>query len=118
VIGEVLRGFGIGPVGDNPGIDIGAAVGTDVAAVGAGEVTYAGKPAPAYGTIVIVGHSGGVFTVYSKLSEASVHKGDRVVSGQVLGRVARGGGSGPSHLHFEVRRDQQAVDPLLFLPPR
>lgn len=113
--GEVLRGFGSGPAGDNRGIDIAAAADTAVHAAGGGTVTYAGAPAPAYGTIVIVEHHGKLFTVYSKLTSASVAKGARVTRGQEVGRVAAGK---PSHLHFEVRRDERAVDPLLFLPPR
>lgn len=113
--GEVLRGFGIGPAGDSRGVDIAAAAGAAAHAAGDGTVTYAGAPASAYGTIVIVEHPGKLFTVYSKLTSASVAKGARVTRGQEVGMVAAGK---PSHLHFEVRRDERAVDPLLFLPPR
>ncbi|MDF1556279.1 MAG: M23 family metallopeptidase, partial [Deferrisomatales bacterium] len=113
--GDVLRGFGSGPVGDNRGLDIAADAGAAVYAAGAGTVTYAGAPAAAYGTIVIVEHPGKLFTVYSKLTSASVVKGAQVARGQELGRVAAGK---PSYLHFEVRRDERAEDPLLFLPPR
>ncbi len=113
--GEVLRGFGSGPAGDSRGVDIAAAAGGAAHAAGDGTVTYAGAPASAYGTIVIVEHPGNLFTVYSKLTSASVAKGARVTRGQEVGRVAAGK---PSHLHFEVRRDERAVDPLLFLPPR
>ncbi|HSH70568.1 MAG TPA: M23 family metallopeptidase [Deferrisomatales bacterium] len=113
--GDVLRGFGSGPVGDNRGLDIAADAGAAVYAAGAGTVTYAGAPAAAYGTIVIVEHPDKLFTVYSKLMSASVIQGAQVTRGQELGRVAAGK---PSYLHFEVRRDERAEDPLLFLPPR
>jgi len=110
-----LRGFGSGPMGDSQGIDIAAAAGAVAHAAGDGAVTYAGAPAPAYGTIVIVEHPGKLFSVYSRLASTSVERGAQVGRGQEVGRVAAGK---PSHLHFEVRREERAADPLLFLPPR
>jgi murein DD-endopeptidase MepM/ murein hydrolase activator NlpD len=111
----VLRGFGSGPAGDNRGIDIAVAPGSPARAAEDGTVTYAGAPTPVYGTIVIVEHPGRLFTVYSQLASAAVGKGERVARGQEVGTVGPGK---PSRLHFEVRRDERAVDPLLFLPPR
>jgi murein DD-endopeptidase MepM/ murein hydrolase activator NlpD len=113
-----LRGFGTGPTGESRGIDLSLPQGTTVDAAAAGTVTYAGTPAETYGPLVILEHEGGLFTVYGNLSTYSVERGQRVTAGAAVGTSGGKHGDLPPHLHFEVRRGQQAVDPLLFLPPR
>jgi septal ring factor EnvC (AmiA/AmiB activator) len=97
------------------GIGIGAPLGTPVRAIESGVVVVA-EPIGTYGLTIIVQHGGGDYSVYGSLSRASVRKGDRVERGQEIGAVGRSDPDLPSHLHFEIRRDQgRAVDPLDWL---
>lgn len=111
-------GDGFGPRGNrfHAGLDLPAPLGTNVAAAAAGRVTYAGRLAGGWGTLVVVAHRDGVRTMYAHLSTVAVHVGERVATGTVLGTVgATGDATGP-HLHFEVRVRGAAVDPTGALP--
>jgi flagellar protein FlgJ len=92
------------------GVDLRAAYGTEVPAAAAGEVTFAGDQG-GYGTTVVVRHEDGFETRYAHLSSMQVQTGDRVEAGQSVGRVGNSGRSTGPHLHFEVRRNGQQVDP-------
>ena len=96
------------------GVDIAASTGTPVRAARGGVVTRAGWVG-AYGFVVIVDHGGGWETRYAHLSRIDVQTGQRVAQGGIVGRVGSTGASTGPHLHFEVRRDGQALDPLAFL---
>jgi murein DD-endopeptidase MepM/ murein hydrolase activator NlpD len=99
------------------GIDIPASVGTLVGAADPGRVVYAGWRDGGWGIEVTVAHRGGVRTMYAHLSRVLVSIGERVATGQAIGRVgATGDATGP-HLHFEVRLRGAAVDPLTGLSP-
>jgi peptidoglycan hydrolase FlgJ len=98
------------------GVDLRAAYGTEVPAAAAGEVTFAGDQR-GYGTTVVVRHDDGFETRYAHLSAADVQAGDRVDAGQALGRVGSSGRSTGPHLHFEVRRNGQQVDPAAVTSP-
>lgn len=116
--GEVARPFGKSAAGENLGIDVGAPVGTTVRAAAAGKVIYAGTPTQAYGPLIVIDHGGRLHTVYSNLRDLAVKRGDTVDGGHALGTVGdKAAGSSP-HLHFEVRKGGDAVDPLLYLPAR
>jgi murein DD-endopeptidase MepM/ murein hydrolase activator NlpD len=92
------------------GIDLAMPVGDDVPAARAGEVVSAGDLA-GYGKTVVVKHSDTTSTRYAHLSEILVKPGDTVVAGQTIARSgATGKATGP-HLHFEVLREGQSVDP-------
>ncbi|TAL15587.1 LysM peptidoglycan-binding domain-containing protein [bacterium] len=106
--GAVVRGYG---EGGGKGIDIAARGGERVKASAGGQVNYAGLPARAYGTMVILDHGGEFYTVYSNMSALIVKTGEKISAGQVLG-------SSGDYLHFEVRKGIGAVDPLLYLPAR
>ena len=114
--GELLRGFG-GPEG-NRGIDLAAPEGTVVRAAAAGEVVYAGVPASAYRGLVILRHAGGLHTVYGNLEKVSVRRGQRVRAGDEVGRSGGPARGLPAHVHFEVRRGERPLDPVLFLDSR
>jgi murein hydrolase activator len=97
------------------GIGIGAALGSPVRAVESGLVVVAASIGT-YGQTVIVQHGGGDYSVYGSLSRTDVRKGMHVDRGQEIGAVGRTDPDLPSHLHFEIRRDQgRAVDPLDWL---
>lgn len=93
------------------GVELRAGQNDPVRASASGKVTYAGTPAPAYGAMVIVAHGGNLFTVYSQLGRLEVKGGDRVATGQLVGRAGSRGA-----IHFEVRQGKTPRDPLLYLP--
>lgn len=96
------------------GIDIGAATGTPIVAAAAGTVIYSGWLG-GYGNLVVVDHGGGLSTAYAHQSQIAVSNGTAVAQGQVVGYVGSTGYSFGPHLHFEVRVNGQAVDPLAYL---
>jgi len=115
--GPVSSGFGWrrdplnGAMRFHKGIDVAMPIGTDVAAVRGGNVTFAG-PMSGYGLTVVVDHGDGRVSRYAHLSEIEVKVGEPVQEGQVLARSgATGRVTGP-HLHFEMLADGQAVNPV------
>jgi hypothetical protein len=107
-------GDAFGPRGDrfHAGIDLPAAAGTPVAAAAPGRVTWAGTRAGGWGKLVTIAHANGVRTLYAHLSTIRVRVGEWLAGGTVVGLVgATGDATGP-HLHFEVRLDGAAIDPL------
>ena len=68
-----------------------------------------------YGRMVEVDHGNGFSTRYGHLSRIDVKVGDHVVRGNVVGEVGSSGRSTGPHLHYEVRRNGDAIDPLAFL---
>jgi murein DD-endopeptidase MepM/ murein hydrolase activator NlpD len=99
----------------HPGFDLAAPTGTTVDAAAAGTVTHAG-PAGTYGNLIVIKHANGVETRYAHLSSTSVKEGQQVQAGQPIGAVGTTGYSTGPHLHFEVRKDGQTVDPEPLLP--
>jgi murein DD-endopeptidase MepM/ murein hydrolase activator NlpD len=93
------------------GIDLPAPAGTAVTASAAGKVTWA-APRGSWGNLVTVDHGRGVRTMYAHLATIDVKVGDWVAGGTVLGRVGSTGDATGPHLHFEVRVDGAAIDPL------
>lgn len=100
---------------NHPGFDLAAPTGTQVNAAAGGTVVHAG-PAGTYGNLVTVRHDNGFETRYAHLSEVDVKVGDTVQAGQDVGKVGTTGYSTGPHLHFEVRKDGQAIDPAPLLP--
>ncbi len=98
------------------GIDIAAPVGTPVHAAAAGRVIYAGR-VRGYGNVVIVQHANHYATVYAHNSVNKVREGQSVSRGQVISKVGTTGRTTGPNLHFEVRRDNVASNPLRYLPP-
>jgi murein DD-endopeptidase MepM/ murein hydrolase activator NlpD len=96
------------------GIDLGAAYGTPIGAAAAGTVIYAGWLG-GYGNLTVIDHGGGLATAYGHQSYIGVSVGQHVEQGQIIGNVGSTGHSTGPHLHFEVRVNGQAVDPLGYL---
>jgi septal ring factor EnvC (AmiA/AmiB activator) len=96
------------------GIDLGAAYGTPIAAAASGVVIYAGWEG-GYGNLVVIDHGGGLATAYGHQSRIAVSVGQGVSQGETIGYVGSTGHSTGPHLHFEVRVNGQAVDPLGYL---
>lgn len=115
VSGKVSSGFGWRSGRRHEGIDIPAKKGTTVRAAEAGRVIYSGTLGD-YGRIVIVKHAGRYSTVYAHNHRNKVKKGEFVEQGDVVSTVGRSGNARGTHLHFEVRRDRVAQDPIRYLP--
>lgn len=115
VAGFVTRGrVGEGTSGDgeaHEGIDIAAPIGTPIRAAGGGKVEEAGTNAD-YGLFVLLRHPDGYESMYGHASRLLVREGDSVVAGQVIALTGSSGRSTAPHLHFEIRREGQSLDPL------
>jgi murein DD-endopeptidase MepM/ murein hydrolase activator NlpD len=85
------------------GVDLAAAYGTPIRAVGAGTVIAAG-PAAGYGNAVLIDHHNGYLTHYGHMSEITVTVGQQVTPGQQIGKEGSTGHSTGPHLHFEVHK--------------
>lgn len=97
------------------GIDISAPEGTPVYAARGGRVIYSDQ-IPGYGNIVIVEHGDGLSTVYAHNERNEVSQGDSVRQGEELSRVGRTGRTTGPNLHFEIRSQNVARNPLFYLP--
>ena len=96
------------------GIDFRAVQGAPVRSAGAGRIVKAGWNG-GYGRMVEIDHGNGLTTRYAHLSRILVRKGDEVADGDIVGRVGSSGRSTGPHLHYEVRKDGVAVNPLKFI---
>jgi murein DD-endopeptidase MepM/ murein hydrolase activator NlpD len=96
------------------GQDIEAPWGAPVIAGASGKVSFVGWQ-NGYGQLVIVDHGGGLSTRYGHLSHIDVELNQTVERAQLLGKVGSTGRSTGPHLHYEVRINDQAVDPLPYL---
>ena len=112
--GVVTSGFGMRWGRMHEGIDIGCAYGAPNRAAAAGTVIYAGWMS-GYGNLVVVDHGNGLSTAYAHASSLAVSVGQSVAQGQTVSYVGSTGHSTGPHLHFEVRVNGVAVDPLGYL---
>ena len=97
------------------GIDLAGPLGTPIYATADGTVTTAGWNNGGYGNLVKLNHGRGIETRYAHMSQVSVSAGQRVTRGQIVGRMGSTGRSTGSHLHYEVRIDARAVNPIPFM---
>lgn len=112
--GVVSSGFGMRWGRMHEGIDIACAYGTPVHAAAAGTVIYAGWM-EGYGNLVVLDHGGGLSTAYAHASSILVSLGQHVEQGDEVSLVGSTGHATGPHLHFEVRVNGTAVDPLSYL---
>ncbi len=96
------------------GVDFSARMGTPVYATADGVVTYSGVE-QTYGNVVEVSHGAGFVTRFAHMQRRLVQKGQKVSRGDVVGRVGSTGRSTFSHLHYEIERNGERVDPLRFV---
>ena len=99
------------------GIDIAGSgiYGAPIIASDTGRVRTAGYNAGGYGNYVIIDHGGGYWTVYGHMSSIAVSYGEWVGQGQTIGYVGSTGNSTGPHLHFEIRVNNERVNPLDYL---
>jgi murein DD-endopeptidase MepM/ murein hydrolase activator NlpD len=98
------------------GVDISAALGTPVMAAADGLVVAVGHSNFGYGNYVVIAHGGGIATLYAHLLQTDANVGDSVVRGQVIGLEGSTGFSTGPHVHFELRVNDQVIDPMPYLP--
>ena len=96
------------------GIDFRAGHGHPVQAAGAGKVVKAGRSG-GYGRLIEIDHGNGVRTRYAHLKKIRVSVGQRVDVGTRIGDVGSSGRSTGPHLHYEIRKNGKAIDPMRFL---
>jgi len=99
----------------HPGIDLAGPYGTPIYATADGTVVRSGWNSGGYGNLIEVDHGRGITTRYGHLSGILVHAGDRITRGQLIGRMGSTGRSTGNHLHYEVRIDGRAVNPIPFM---
>ena len=121
VVGKLESGFGgrRNPFGGSSyefhsGQDIDAATGDPVVAGASGAVTFVGWQ-NGYGQLVVIDHGGGLTTRYGHLSHTNVAQGQMVERSQLIGRVGSTGRSTGPHLHYEIRINDEPVNPLQYL---
>jgi murein DD-endopeptidase MepM/ murein hydrolase activator NlpD len=114
VDGPVVSPFGMRWGRMHEGIDIAVPSGTPIRAAKSGSVALA-APTGGYGNYTCVDHGGGLSTCYAHQSSFAVSPGESVSQGDVIGSVGCTGSCFGDHLHFEVRVNGSAVDPLGYL---
>ena len=118
---EFTSGFGVrsdpfhAGAAMHPGIDLAGAYGTPVYATADGTVLRAGWNNGGYGNLVEIDHGRGITTRYGHMSAILVRDGDHITRGQQIGRMGSTGRSTGTHLHYEVRIDGRAVNPIPFM---
>jgi murein DD-endopeptidase MepM/ murein hydrolase activator NlpD len=118
---EFTSGFGVrsdpfhSGAAFHPGIDLAGAYGTPVYATAEGTVIRAGWNSGGYGNMVEIDHGRGIATRYGHMSAILVSAGEHVTRGQQVGRMGSTGRSTGNHLHYEVRIDGRAVNPIPFM---
>jgi murein DD-endopeptidase MepM/ murein hydrolase activator NlpD len=116
--GEILSYYGAHRRGHkHAGVDIRGSHGAKVIASRGGKVEYSGSGMRGYGKTVIIDHGDRYSSLYAHNSKLLVRVGERVRRGQTIARVGSSGNADGDHCHFEIRRDDRAVDPLLYLVP-
>lgn len=112
--GFITRALTDAGTGNHPGLDIAVAAGSYIRAAGAGRVIDAGQD-DVYGYYVLIDHGDGTETMYGHASQLFVETGDTVQRNEVIALSGSTGRSTAPHLHFEIRQDGRAVDPLSFV---
>ncbi|MDR1155902.1 MAG: M23 family metallopeptidase [Bacteroidales bacterium] len=93
------------------GLDFAAPVGADIYATGDGKVIQTGYSG-GYGKMVLIDHGFGYQTLYAHMNSIGVLEGSEVKRGQVIGTVGNTGDSTGPHLHYEVHKNGQHVNPI------
>ena len=104
----------LGSLRFHSGIDFGASYGSTIRAADSGTVILAGWYG-GYGNAVVIDHGGGISTLYGHTSKLYVSEGQSVQIGDAIAAVGSTGLSTGPHLHFEVRKDGEPVDPIAYL---
>lgn len=120
VVGWITSYFGhrmspyAGSLKMHEGIDVGAPSGTPIFSSADGLITFSGVKS-GFGNFIQVDHGYGIESFYAHSKELVAKKGERVKRGQIIAKVGNTGHSTGPHLHYEIRVNGIAVDPLYFI---
>ena len=95
------------------GLDFAASTGTPIYATGDGTVKVA-EFNSGYGNVVVLKHGNGYESLYAHMSRAKVRNGQKVKRGDVIGYVGSTGLSTGAHLHYEIHKNGEPVDPIMY----
>jgi len=112
--GSISSGYGMRWGKMHKGIDIAAGLGTTISTVLGGTVTYADWQ-EGYGNVIKIAHKGGIETTYAHCNAITVKKGEIVKLGEKIGEVGSTGNSTGPHLHFEVRKNGEPINPQEYI---
>lgn len=113
--GYLTSGYGARWESFHKGIDISGNIGDDVLVALDGEVIYAEYNDGGYGNLIIVEHEDNMKTFYGHLNDFYVKVGDKVNKGDLIGSIGNTGFSTGPHLHFELRVNNNPVDPYEYI---
>lgn len=97
------------------GVDIPGHIGAHIVAAADGVVVYSGNEIGGYGNITVIAHKNGHFSVYAHAKTNLTKKGQRVFRGQVIAQIGMTGRTYGPHLHFEIRKNGEPIDPAHYL---
>lgn len=106
--------FGGINVETHKGLDIAGPFGSPVKAMAEGTVEFAGLRG-GFGNCIMLKHANGIETLYGHLSKILVKVGDNILIGQIIGKIGSTGRSTGPHLHYEIHRNGQKINPQSFL---
>lgn len=109
--GVITSSFGMRNGKMHKGIDISGSSSLDIRAAYSGEVTFSGSRGT-FGNLIIISHSNGKTTYYSHNEKNLVSVGDQVKTGDIIAKMGKTGNATGVVLHFEVREDGKALDPV------
>ena len=112
--GDITSKFGSRWGSKHTGIDIAVETGTSVKAAAAGKVIFSGRKGN-YGNLIIIDHGNGYKTYYAHNSRLLAEVGQSVDKGTIISLSGSTGNSTGPHLHFEIRQNDEPVNPLSFL---
>lgn len=97
------------------GIDLAVGAGTEILAFADGVVDFVGEEPNGYGRYIQLDHGNGIKSFYAHCSELCAQKGQQVKKGDVVAKVGNTGSSTNPHLHFEIKKNDQVIDPLPYV---
>jgi len=112
--GVITSRYGNRSRGFHEGLDLGGTTGAPIYAADGGTVSFAGW-SDGYGKLVKINHGNGYVTYYAHLDSISVYNGQKVAKGGMIGRLGNTGRSTGPHLHFEIRLNGRALNPLNYI---
>jgi len=112
--GGITSSFGYRWGKTHHGLDIAGKIGDPISAAFEGRVAYTGYN-DVYGNMIIIDHGKGIKTVYGQCSKVLVKAEQKIKKGEVIGKIGSTGRSTGPHLHFELRINDQAVNPVKYL---
>jgi len=112
---KVNQGFSPRNNRKHAGLDIAGSMGTNILSAHSGRVVYTGHGFRGYGNMIIVEHSKAWASLYAHLRRVTIRQGAFVDPGQKIGEMGRSGRATGVHLHFELLKSKQPVNPLRYL---